>query len=328
MTEDKHDNLLERDWGDEWDRLPAVELPRPGTAASTQITLRVPARMLAALKAEAQRKRLTYHSLARSWIAERLAAGTVPGSESQLADFEWPADAQLNIKLDAELMHGLKEFSHRTRIPYHRLARLWIQGGLDAQLRAPAAAALSMRDAVILMLHARGPGGAADEAIRGLTRLDKLIFVATQERPDLFATSFYAHHYGPLDDDVYEAVQSLESAGLVEGDRGEDPRTTSALPTYQEMLDFIRAKGPQQRRAKVFQLSRQGSQAAERLAEQGPEWRAAYDLVESVKQRWGRLSDDELVERVYERWPAFASASRIATQVRDRAARRSRRAPR
>lgn len=126
MTDRKRwDALLERDWGDDWETLPdAPELvPRAKTA---QITLRMPASVVARLKQVAVRRALPYHALARSWIAAGFnvsAPGTVMFSNEPLTE-------QLNIKLDHELLAELKARAHEQRYPYHRLAREWIESSL------------------------------------------------------------------------------------------------------------------------------------------------------------------------------------------------------
>jgi hypothetical protein len=43
------------------------------------------------------------------------------------------ADAQLNIKVDNDVLLKLKRFAHGHHLPYHRLARLWIYEGLRSE---------------------------------------------------------------------------------------------------------------------------------------------------------------------------------------------------
>src|ERR1700736_3676158 len=144
MTEDKRrDALLDRDWGDAWSTLPEAPplvLAQPKTA---QITLRVPAHVVSALKSVAAAKSLPYHALARSWLLEALRAGELPDVAAELEAEEATASEQLNIKLAPEVLEQLKQFSQVTRRPYHRLARQWIETALARERAAVARPASS-----------------------------------------------------------------------------------------------------------------------------------------------------------------------------------------
>ncbi|MFN2568181.1 MAG: CopG family antitoxin [Candidatus Dormibacteria bacterium] len=126
MTRDRHHALLDRDWADAWESLPEAPplVPRPKTA---QITLRIPTRLLARIKAVAAAKSLPYHALARAWLIEALRTSAIPVN-SALADE--PQAEQLNIKLDNDTLDDLKERADELRRPYHRLAREWIEAAV------------------------------------------------------------------------------------------------------------------------------------------------------------------------------------------------------
>jgi predicted DNA binding CopG/RHH family protein len=130
---DSKDALLSRNWSAEWERLPPVTLPGSRATEAGQITLRLAASALAALRTLAKRKTLPYHALARSWIVESLSRETLPSIDLDLTDVGLAADAQLNIKIDNDVLLTLKRFAHGHRLPYHRLARLWIYEGLRSE---------------------------------------------------------------------------------------------------------------------------------------------------------------------------------------------------
>jgi len=130
---DRSEALLNRDWSAEWDRLPAVRLPGSRAAEGGQITIRLSAGALAALKTLARKKTLPYHALARSWIVGSLSRGTLPSVDLDLTDVGLAADAQLNIKIDNDVLLTLKRFAYGRHLPYHRLARLWIYEGLRSE---------------------------------------------------------------------------------------------------------------------------------------------------------------------------------------------------
>jgi predicted DNA binding CopG/RHH family protein len=137
--EDRFEKLLETDWGDEWENLPAAPAPVPAEHKSAQLTLRVPAATLISLKEVADRKALAYHALARSWIADGLRRRQIPTTSEETADSATPDDVQLNLKLSPNLLTELKAFSHQVRQPYHRLARLWLRHALRQELETMAA---------------------------------------------------------------------------------------------------------------------------------------------------------------------------------------------
>ncbi|MCA1702070.1 MAG: BrnA antitoxin family protein [Actinobacteria bacterium] len=123
MTKDRWDELLDRDWSDAWDTLPEAPhlVPR---AKSAQITLRLPAIMVARVRRVANARAIPHHTLVRSWIVEGLRSSAVPEVEGSDTEAQ---TAQLNIKLDQPVLDALKARGHELRKPYHRLAREMVE---------------------------------------------------------------------------------------------------------------------------------------------------------------------------------------------------------
>jgi len=316
--------LLNRNWSAEWERLPAVKLPGSRAAEAGQITIRLAASALAALKSLAKRKTLPYHALARSWIVGSLSRETLPSVDVDLTDVGLAADAQLNIKIDSEVLLALKRFAHGRHVPYHRLARLWIYEGLRSEQawarRAETVRKITMADLMLLLLHARGPKGSQDESIKGITRLVKLLFVASQRLGGGPRDLFYAYSYGPFTDAVFDAKGALAAEGLLAGES-----EAVDLPSFEQMKAAALRKGKSQGSVPLFQLSAKGRRVAEGLTREDPRLQDIMAVIESVKRIYGVLSDDRLLERVYEEYPAFAEKSIIRQEVRERAKARSRR---
>ena len=314
---DKKD-LLKHDWADEWDQLPEEVLPSGAADQASQITLRLPTGAATALQRLAQRKTLPYLALARSWIIHGIELGNFPDARLELIDAEVESGKQLNIKIDPAMLTRLKRFGHDARTPYHRLARLWIYEGLrrEGALQEWADAVkpqhIPMKEFMLLLLHAPGPGGIPDEAIRGVTRLTKLLFVASQQLLAGPKDRFYAYDFGPFSDEVYDATQALEHDGLL----SEEAVPNHATPTFEEMMTVIRRKSKTpQASVPVFSLSERGRQVAATLTNQRKDLEAVLQIIKVVKQDYGRLKDDELIERVYEEFPTFTTSSRIADKV-------------
>lgn len=308
-----HERLLDKDWGEKWDQLPeAPDLVyrRPKAA---QITLRVPAGTLGALRRVARSKSLPYHALARSWIVDGLRAGELPTAADQIEDAETVRSAeQLNLKVEPELLDELKRFSDGARRSYHQLARQWVRSSLKRELSGPASLPrLSLRELMLLLLDG---DGADHDAVRGRTRLQKLLFVIQQEL-DQGSSTFYAYNYGPFDEKVIDSAEALRANGFLTGDPGD--AALASPPTFDQMMAVVsRRAGPRGgREPEVFQLSAAGRQRARRLRQSSPEYERLHARVQALRQEWDQ---GDLLERVYERFPEMTQKSLIKAEVASR----------
>jgi predicted DNA binding CopG/RHH family protein len=319
MTSDPRDAILDRDWGDLWETLPEAPplVPRPKTA---QITLRLPTRLVARLKAVAAATSLPYHALARAWIAEALRTSAPPINS---ASPDEPQTEQLNIKLDNDTLDDLKERAHELRRPYHRLAREWIEAALIREeeslgIDATPAGRPAMKDLMVLLLHA--PDRRGDDAIRGMTRLQKLLFVIEQKLA-VDRSRFYAYNYGPFSEEVNDAAAALKLQGYLQGGQP----IAARRPTFAEMMASAMSRsGPRKEgvtQAEDFVLSNRGHEAAERLRRSNAAYEQLFTYIQELRTEW---DTPDLLARVYETWPKMADHSLIKEQVAWRAGRRRR----
>jgi predicted DNA binding CopG/RHH family protein len=310
MSRDRWDELLDRDWSATWEGLPEA----PALAArpkSAQITLRVGPSLLGRLKRVAAARSLPYHALARAWILDGLREP--PGPEGGVS-IEEPQTEQLNVKLDQDVLDELKAHADRLRLPYHRLARDWIDTalrreeerlGLDpAPARQP-----PIRDLIVLLLHA--PNKRGQESVRGITRLQKLLFVIEQK---LAAESrFYAFKYGPFNEQVNDAAQALKLAGFLRGAMA----VTAKPPSFAEMMaTVVERSGPRDESSvEEFALNEHGHEAAERLRQSGRAYDQLYAYIRELREEW---DTPDLLRRVYQTWPKYAERSLIRDEVEGR----------
>lgn len=318
MTHDvRPETLIDKDWGDIWESLPEAPplVPRPKT---TQVTLRIPPSSVARLKAVARAKSLPYHALARAWIVEGLRSRGAPIS-AFVGDE--PQSAQLNLKVEQELLDALKRKASELRRPYHALARQCIEAALEREEKELGITASSrprptMRDLIVLLLHAPGSRGA--EAIHGMTRLQKLLFVIEQKLNP--GQHFYAYNYGPFDEAVHDAANALRLAGFI----GDATPLSAAPPTFEEMMRTAAERsGPREEsRPDVFALSATGHEAAERLRQSNRAYETLFARVAEIRKEWDTPNLDHFVDRVYEEWPQYAERSLIKHQVAERTSRR------
>ncbi|TML41251.1 MAG: hypothetical protein E6G27_08025 [Actinobacteria bacterium] len=316
MTKDRWDELLDRDWSDAWDTLPEAPdlVPRGKTA---QITLRLPATMVARVKRVAAARAIPYHTLVRAWIVEGLRSSAVPEVEEPDTEAQ---TAQLNIKLDQTMLDALKARGHELRKPYHRFARELVEWETEQAEAAlgldPTASHLpAIKELMVLLLHATNQRG--DSAVRGMTRLQKLLFVLEQKLAA--QTRSYAFNYGPFNEDVNDAARALEVAGFI---RSSEP-VASGPPSFQQMIATVidRARSEDEGKVVEFALNDRGHEVAETLRQSSPSYDQLFKFVESIRQEWDTGDINELVDRVYETWPQYAEKS----VIRDKVARRTER---
>jgi predicted DNA binding CopG/RHH family protein len=312
MSTDRRDTLLDTDWSSAWDSLPEAPdlVPRRKTA---QITLRLPPRLLARIKAVAAARSLPYHALTRSWLLDGLRHADTGKGPASVADEEAQGE-QLNIKLDQEILDQLKARASQLRRPYHRLAREWIESAVAREegtlgIKATPAGP-PMKDLMVLLLHA--PGQQGDPSVRGITRLQKLLFVIEQKLAS-DRSSFYAFNYGPFNEEVNDAAEALRIAGFLSG--GSSPN--AGPPSFAEMMaTAVERAGPRDEpEAEEYALSERGHAAAERLRQSSEAYERLYAYVRRVREEW---DTPDLIDRVYEVFPKYTERSLIREKVNKR----------
>ena len=298
------DNALDQDWSDAWDTLPEAPdlVPRPKTA---QLTLRVPTNLLTRIKRIAKARSLPYHAMARSWLIDAMRQNGMPPEFEANTE---PQAEQFNIKLDQDLLDDLKRRGHDMAMPYHRVAREWIEWET-----AQAEAALGLdqlpashppiKELMVFLLHATN--GRGDSAIRGMTRLQKLLFVI--EKEIRAKSNFYAYNFGPFNEQVNDAEHALEVAGFISSS---EP-SSSGPPSFKEMVASVSHRATPSSGTKIFALSQKGHEAAERLRHSSPAYEQLFNVIEAVKKDWDTEDVRDLVARVYETWPQSAENSQI-----------------
>lgn len=164
-------------------------------------------------------------------------------------------------------------------------------------------------DLVLLLL--RAPGSSLDQRdrVNGITRLEKLLFLADQESPlpgkVQEALVFRPYNFGPYSKQIYEAVDVLEDADLLAEEKALNGR---ALDAMEEASIDPDVEGVERR----FYLTGDGREVADYLARQHPQY---AKLLNDIKSRYGNLSLRQLIQYVYRRYPAFAEESLIIDQL-------------
>lgn len=142
----------------------------------------------------------------------------------------------------------------------------------------------------LLMLYLDG-----GREIIGRTRLQKLLFLAEHEIPELkdyFSEkySWEPYHYGPFSDNLLEDLIWLESWGFIEivGTSLDDEESFST----------------------VYKISEKGKRIIEEKVLQNlPE--GLLRKLENLKKRYNYLDLHELIREVYEKYPEYTIRSKI-----------------
>jgi uncharacterized protein len=171
------------------------------------------------------------------------------------------------------------------------------------------AEALMAPDLVLLLLGAPTGTKSVQNRLDGITRLEKLLFLADQESSVSSKVQnpfeFKAYDFGPYSKAVYEAVDLLEQAGLVQEDRAFQGQS---LDDLEEAIALEEREGVERR----FWLTESGQAVARLLASQHPD--VAKDLG-AIKGRYADMPLRRLIRYVYVRYPEYAEASKIRDQM-------------
>lgn len=181
-------------------------------------------------------------------------------------------------------------------------------------------------DLVLALLYAPGAGDTPAEEIRGITRLEKLVFLAVEEGgfgsriPDL---EYQAYDFGPYSKEVVDYVSALQGLGLV--------RTRAEkFETFKEVVDGVMATGevPTDERAgtvEIYELTERGRRVGERaFARLLEDERRA---VVALKVRFNRMGLPDLLDYVYRTYPEMTKKSKILDEILGLGARKGLKVP-
>jgi uncharacterized protein len=181
---------------------------------------------------------------------------------------------------------------------------------------------ISRTDLLLLLLE-DVPAGGSSGAIQGITRLQKLLFLAEREAgvrvsegPDF---NFTAYKFGPVSKDLYDDLEKLENLGLIESQSIAEP---SAAELDEYGLSFEGLMGDEQQEATdAFEERRYA------ITERGLAWlksrtsavgNEAAKGIRRVKGKYGTISLSDLLYYVYTRYPEMTSESEIKERVLNR----------
>lgn len=141
-------------------------------------------------------------------------------------------------------------------------------------------------DLILALLYAPGKGGEG-EPIDGITRMEKLVFLARNYdhlRQWVEAFDFEPDNFGPFSDELQDEIEKLRTVGLIEtevvgGEKGADEYVAESYS-----------------RPTRFSLTPMGRKIAAKLLEDDAD---ASHALEEIKKRFNSVSLDALLSYVY-----------------------------
>lgn len=139
------------------------------------------------------------------------------------------------------------------------------------------------------------------ESIRGVTKLQKLLFLVEQETEffedygDELAFEFTAHKMGPFSKHVYEEIRFLQQLKTIETEPMEEKSGDEGLTN------------------KVFHITPKGEKIASELSSQLD---TKYDEeLEALVAKYNPMELRELLRYVYTEYPSFTTESEITDEI-------------
>lgn len=165
-------------------------------------------------------------------------------------------------------------------------------------------------DLVLLLLAADTRVESARGRINGVTRLEKLLYLVEKETSiseevESEPLRFKPYNYGPFSRDVYQGVETLESADLVQEER----RSSAANEDALEDMDMIAAvEDGEEYVERCYKLTPKGQAVASLLGKQHP---TVWQTLSQIKDKYAGRSLSSLIGYVYRTYPESAVNSKI-----------------
>lgn len=177
----------------------------------------------------------------------------------------------------------------------------------------------SVMDAILLLIYVKGTTGKENEKIRGITRLEKLIFLLKEDTTigkSLQEIKFEPYDYGPFSSDIYDSLEALKSYNFLK---------TEEIPTkyYSEIADGIKGEedgaiegsflDKKFDKVEVYSLNERGIEIAKALYNELAD--EEREEIEKIKKKFNSIPFLSLLRYVYSQYPESASKSKIRDEI-------------
>jgi hypothetical protein len=175
---------------------------------------------------------------------------------------------------------------------------------------------LEIDDAIVLLLGAPVPG-VQDGEIKGITRLEKLVFLLERETKSgewlSQKAEFEPYHFGPFSEKVYQAIDMLAAAEIID-----DSYSVAAddIDTW-ELREGIGLENGSGSRdpftTRNFRLTDRGKRYFKALEQEIPPESLREIIL--LKKNFAFLPLRQLIRYVYQRYEAFTTKSVIRDDI-------------
>lgn len=176
-------------------------------------------------------------------------------------------------------------------------------------------------DVLLLLLYAKGASNKLNEPIKGITRLEKLIYLLDQEggfHKYVSDYQFEPYDFGPFSNELWDDIETLKDESLVETQRVssryfvEVSDGEKALEEENEFTENV-TEPSKEKEIEIYSLSETGERVAEQLFnELTPE---EQHVLENIKKEFNSISLFELIRYVYLKYPKSTTHSRIREKI-------------
>ncbi|OIQ82043.1 hypothetical protein GALL_361760 [mine drainage metagenome] len=175
---------------------------------------------------------------------------------------------------------------------------------------------IEIDDAIILLMGTTVPGVREGE-IQGITRLEKLVFLLEKETESSKwldqSAEFKPYNFGPFSEKVYQAVDMLAAAELIEDSYSPASDDTDTWEQRECIGRDNRFGNTDPFTTRNFRLTERGKRYFEALSKELPQ--DSLDEIGSFKKRFAFLPLRQLIRYVYLRYENFTTESLIRDQV-------------
>lgn len=171
---------------------------------------------------------------------------------------------------------------------------------------------LEVDDAIVLLLGSPSKTPSLSNQLKGVTRLEKLLFLIEKES-DLSELiiedmEFSAHNFGPFSAKIYQMLEVLAAAGLVEDSSRYSTTTEDSWETSEVIGEPVDPYA-----TRDFVLTERGQKYYRALISELPS--GVEDALCEFKERFGGLPLRQLIRYVYQKYPRYTEKSLIKDEV-------------
>jgi hypothetical protein len=178
--------------------------------------------------------------------------------------------------------------------------------------------AMDLSDLLLLLFYVPGASGKVGEPIKGITRLQKALFLLVQETEigKKFADelSFQAYKYGPFSSDLYDSIDFLKEMQLIKSEHQRYDAYTQKVEEleYEEDYETVEEESDSDR-VEIFELGDVGKAMAEDMFNNLA--KTEKEELEKIKKMVNSKTYLNLIRLVYEKYPNYARVSEIKEKV-------------